>query len=89
MKDLYVLDEDYEEVAVIDSYNSLIWTERFDEFGDFELHTPSNRDLREILKKGTVLSIENSYRMMVVESIEEGPSESGGPGSARRFVQPG
>lgn len=77
MRELYVLDEDYQDVAVIDSYNSLIWTERFDEFGDFELHIPSNRDLRELLRKGTVLSIENSYRMMVVESIEEGPSESG------------
>lgn len=77
MRELYVLDEDYQDVAVIDSYNSLIWTERFDEFGDFELHLPSNRDLREMLRKGTVLSIEDSYRMMVVESIEEGPSESG------------
>lgn len=77
MRELYVLDEDYQDVAVVDSYNSLIWTERFDEFGDFELHIPSNRDLRELLRKGTVLSIENSYRMMVVESIEEGPSESG------------
>ena len=77
MRELYVLDEDYQDVAVIDSYSSLIWTERFDEFGDFELHIPANRDLRDLLRKGTVLSIENSYRMMVVESIEEGPSESG------------
>ena len=77
MRELYILDENYQDVAVIDSYNSLIWTERFDEFGDFELHMPSNRDMREMLKKGTVLSIENSYRMMVVESVEEGPSESG------------
>ena len=36
--DLYVLNTNFEKVAIIDSYESLVWTDRFREPGDFELY---------------------------------------------------
>ena len=71
MMDIYVLDEDFAEVEVIDGYMSLVWTERFDENGDFELQIAPSEKVRHSLKEGTVLSIPESNRMMVVEEIAE------------------
>lgn len=36
--DLYVLNTNFERVVPIDSYESLVWTDRFRETGDFELY---------------------------------------------------
>lgn len=36
--DLYVLNTNFEKVTIIDSYESLVWTDRFREPGDFELY---------------------------------------------------
>lgn len=45
MMEIYILDEGFYETDVIDSYESLIWTERFDSLGDFELVMHPNEDL--------------------------------------------
>ena len=36
--ELVVLDESFQSVAVIDSYKSLLWADRYNEYGDFELY---------------------------------------------------
>ena len=77
MMEIYILDEDFYETDVIDSYESFIWTERFDSLGDFELVMHPNEDLRMKLVPGTMLSIKESKRTMVVEKIHEKPVGEG------------
>lgn len=77
MKEVYVLNEDFEEIAVIDNYESFIWTERFDDLGDFELHVQASETVRRLLPLGTVIAKADSYRMMVVETVDELSSETG------------
>ena len=36
--DLYITNPKFELVGVIDSYTSLIWTERYNDCGDFEIY---------------------------------------------------
>lgn len=36
--DVYLLDSDFEIVAIVDDYNSLIWRRKYYECGEFELH---------------------------------------------------
>lgn len=75
--EIYILDESFYETDVIDSYESFIWTERFDFLGDFELVMHPNEDLRMKLIPGTMISIKESKRIMVVEKIHEKPVGEG------------
>ena len=68
--DVFVLDENFNTVAVIDDYISLIWTERYSEYGDFELYTLATIELLQILKKDRYLAISESDRVMIIDDIK-------------------
>lgn len=69
--ELYVLDSLLRRDTVIDKYVSLIWSERFNEYGDFELLIYSTIGSRNLLKAGTFLAMDKSFRVMVVETVED------------------
>lgn len=39
---LFVLDKSFEVVSICDTFSSLIWTERYSGYGDFELYLPAS-----------------------------------------------
>lgn len=67
--DVFVLNENFETVAVIDTYVSLIWTERYSECGDFELYTLVDPTLLHYIRKDYYLSIKESNATMIIEDI--------------------
>ena len=69
--DVLVLGDDLRPIEIFDDFQSLIWTERYSEWGDFELVAPSGLSSTSTLQKGTVLGLNESYRVMMVETIEE------------------
>ncbi|QEQ93889.1 minor tail protein [Streptomyces phage Kardashian] len=69
--ELYTLDPLLRRENVIDRFESLIWTERFQEFGDFQLDIASTQATRSLLKADTWLAMNESHRVMRVESIED------------------
>lgn len=69
--ELYTLDAMFRREKVIDRFESLIWTERLFTFGDFELVLPSTQANRRALREGTWLSLNESYRLMKVETITD------------------
>lgn len=69
MIDIYVLDEDYKRIKVIDIYESLIWTERFIDVGDFEIQMSKKQYERFGLKIDDCLSIDDSFRVMTVRTV--------------------
>lgn len=68
--DLIVLNHDLEAVSVIDSYESLIWTDRYLDCGDFELYAATTDDLLQKIKMGYYLTNSESEHVMVVERIQ-------------------
>lgn len=56
---------------MFEDYESLIWTERFKQYGDFELHIASTYRARSLLKADTLLHMNLSSRVMKIESVEE------------------
>lgn len=68
--ELYVLDENLLRFAVIDKYESLIWTERFADTGDFELVIASTIESRGLLTLGSRLAINESHRVMIIDTAE-------------------
>ena len=49
--DIYVLNREFETVAVVDNYISEIWTDRYWEPGDFEIQVPSSKENLDIFKE--------------------------------------
>lgn len=64
-----VLNTSFETVAVIDAYESLIWTDRYNTYGDFELYCPMNASLLEFLKQDNYFWLRDSEHTMIIEDI--------------------
>lgn len=65
-----ILDKKYDTTAVIDIFESLIWTDRYRGHGDFELYMPVNIAALEFLKQDLYLQLISSDRMMIIEKIQ-------------------
>jgi hypothetical protein len=68
--DIYILDVLLRPIDVVDEYISFIWTERWDSMGDFELVTLGTPNNRRRFVVDTKLSITQSKRVMIIESVE-------------------
>lgn len=74
MAKFIILDSNFEQVDLLDEYESIIWTERAREAGDFELYTLVNTQLLEKLTIGRYLMCDTFYkkeadtsRLMIIE----------------------
>lgn len=67
---IYVLDASYTTIAIIDTYESFIWTERYLEAGDFELYLPVSAEGVKFLQVGNYLSIVDSPNYMIIEKLQ-------------------
>lgn len=68
--ELYILNQTFKRVAVIDQYRSLIWTRRYWDVGDFELYIPADPDLLQYLQIGFYVFREDCENTMMIEHIE-------------------
>lgn len=68
--DAIILNKEFEMVDIIDRYTSFIWTNRYREYGDFELIIPmeSLRTMK-YLVQGYYIQIDTSGRLMIIESL--------------------
>ena len=64
-----LLNTKFESVMIFDTYKSFIWTDRYDEAGDFELCLPMDIELFDYIKKGYYLWNPDSEHVMVIETI--------------------
>lgn len=75
--ELYVLDALFRRIRIVDRYISLIWTERFNTYGDFQLNVYSEYDTRSILTPDTYLAMNFSKYIMRIESFEDDVDDTG------------
>lgn len=73
-----VLNTKFEAVAILDVFESFIWTDRYSKCGDFEIYTSSDRQTIETLKEDFYIWTEDSEHVMIIENrkiitdVEEG-----------------
>ena len=78
MIEITVRDSSLEAVGKLDKYTSFIWTDRYNDVGEFELCLPVTAKYAQSIKKDYFLTIPTSNRIMIVESIKiETDSETG------------
>lgn len=75
--EVYILDSLYRRTAVVDRFESLIWTERWVDIGDFELLLPSTAINRNLFAEDTPVGLNQSKRVMLVETIEDDTDQEG------------
>lgn len=63
-------DKDFKLVDIVDSYESFIWTDRYNEAGDFEITTSASPENVRKYAKGYYLEIEDSEHTMIIETVE-------------------
>lgn len=68
--DIWVLDEKFNTIHLIDGYKSLIWTDRYNLPGEFELYTEVSGDVLNYVTKDVYLTIQESDRTMIVSDID-------------------
>lgn len=67
--DLIILDTNLEPCAVLDTYSSFIWTDRYTECGDFEIFTKMSSELLEFIKQDYYIEQPGSDRTMIIEKL--------------------
>lgn len=67
---LVILDENFIAIKEIDEYESLIWVDRYNAYGDFELYTVMKKELLDYLQIGYYVCMAKSQHVMIIERIE-------------------
>lgn len=67
--DLMTLDPNTRQPAkLVENYDSLIWTERFNTVGDFQIETGAVDAFMTLLPEGTMLTLRETNHVMIVET---------------------
>lgn len=67
--DLTLLNTSLDAISVVDDYESLIWTDRYQECGDFEIYTPVTAEILSVLKQDYYLINRDSEHVMIIEKL--------------------
>lgn len=75
-----ILDTSFKAVALIDVFDTFIWTDRYSAYGDFELYPQLTKDNLSVLQEDYYIVTRESDHAMIIEDIqidsdvEEGPT---------------
>ena len=67
--ELTLLNTSLDAIAILDDYESVIWTDRYWECGDFEIYTPVTTDILSVLKQDYYLRHRESEHVMIIEKL--------------------
>lgn len=67
---LYVLDTSFIKIAIIDSFQSTLWIDRYNQPGEFELYMGADAAFLQFFKIGNYLIQKDSEHVMVIESVK-------------------
>jgi len=68
--DLRVLNASFVAIGIVDSVESFIWTERYHNFGEFEIYTKFSLDLLSLFQNGHYLINKLSDRTMIIDTVQ-------------------
>lgn len=75
--DIFLLSDRFAEREAVDDYETFIWTERYNSFGDFELHAHPTYKMKQLLTNGRYITHNQTDRAMVIEESLLSTTEDG------------
>lgn len=76
---LKVSKDDFEVGNLVEGWRTLIWTERFQPWGDFELHTEDIDYTRDILPERSLCTLRDTDEVMIVDTHNVKKNDNGVP----------
>lgn len=73
-----VLDQNYNLIAIVDEYESFIWTDRYNQPGDFEIFSPVTYDNLQCFVRDNYIRMTGSEHVMIIEDIVYNSSAENG-----------
>lgn len=67
--DLTILDTNLEAISIVDTYESFIWTDRYHEYGDFELYTSISEYILSNARQDYYIQNRDSEHVMIIEKL--------------------
>ena len=67
--EILILNTKFESVHLVDTFKSMIWTDRYSAYGDFEIYFSMDPELLEFLKEDYYLWIKESEHCMIIEDL--------------------
>jgi hypothetical protein len=68
--EVYTLDSNLRRNEIVESFESMIWTERYGAWGDFQLDIDPALAERDLFTQGTPIAINKSERIMTVDTAQ-------------------
>ena len=68
--EVWILDKEFRSVLLIDSFESLLWTERYIGAGNFEIYTTVDLNILKRVNEDYYAWLRDSDQMMIVETIQ-------------------
>lgn len=68
--DIYILDKNFVRVCYVEDFESMIWTDRYKDVGDFEIYLSADSNVLVYAEHGNYVQIVGNDRLMVIESTE-------------------
>lgn len=65
-----ILGKNFATLAIVDAFDSFIWTDRYNEPGDFEIYMPIAKAPIDYIKRENYIWIKDSDRLQIIEDIE-------------------
>lgn len=69
-EEIYILDSNFNTFAVVDTFESFIWTDRYYEAGEFEIVTVANKYYLDTFRQDYYVYFSRSEHLMIIEQIE-------------------
>lgn len=67
--EMWVLNPQFEKIALVDAYESLLWTDRYNKPGEFEIYTPVADYILQYAVVDNYLQIKESEHTMIIEDL--------------------
>lgn len=67
---ILILDEQFKATTMVDNFESLIWTERYNQCGDFEMVVPGKRETLKLIKQNYYAWNRDSDHDMIIEELK-------------------
>lgn len=75
--EFYILDKSFNSVYYVDDYESLIWTDRFNSAGEFEIHSAASLEVISAYLSGYYVWYKGSDHLMIIENHKLESDEEG------------
>lgn len=76
MKDIEIYNKSLDNIGIVDTQSCLIWDRKYFEAGNFEIHAPINSKNVTLLKKGYIVSFEDSDEFGIIDTVQFNQNDS-------------